>query len=155
MPATVTEGLRLKLVPVIVTVDSHPGVEFAGRVSRVAPYVVDIESQNRTVEIEVEFDGGTAAARLLPGTSADVEVILAVQEDVLRIPFSALLDGDRVLTADDGVIEELSVEVGLRNWDWVEVKSGLNPGQRAVVSLDRAEVVSGAKVTVEEIEYRP
>jgi HlyD family secretion protein len=141
--------------PAKVTVDSHPGREFVGSVSRVAPYVLDIEAQNRTVEIEVELRDVETAATLLPGTSADVEVVLEARDPVLRLPTSALLEGDRVLVADNGRLEERSVEIGLKNWDYAEVTAGLEPGQRVVVSLDRVEVKAGARVEVEEIEYRP
>jgi len=141
--------------PAKVTVDSHAGREFAGSVSRVAPYVLDVEAQNRTVEIEVELADVETAATLLPGTSADVEVVLEARDPVLRLPTSALLEGDRVLVADDGRLEERSVEIGLKNWDYAEVTAGLEPGQRVVVSLDRVEVKAGARVEVEEIEYRP
>jgi HlyD family secretion protein len=133
-----------------VTVDSHPGETFPGHVVRVAPYVVDIESQNRTVEIEVELDDPEVAAKLLPGTSADVEVILEVREDALRIPTSAILQGSRVLVPEDGELVEREIQTGLRNWDYVEVTGGLAEGELVVVSLDREEVKAGAKVRVEE-----
>jgi HlyD family secretion protein len=148
--AAIHAGQRAK-----VTVDSHPGIEFPGSVVRVAPYVIDIEAQNRTVEIEVELDDRELASKLLPGTSADVEVIAEVRDPVLRLPTSALLEGNRVLVASDGWLEELPVEIGIRNWDYAEVTKGLEPGKRVVISLDRVEVRAGARVDVEEIEYRP
>ena len=45
------------------TVDSQPGQVFGARVARVAPYVLDVEAQNRTVEIEVELDDPSARSR--------------------------------------------------------------------------------------------
>jgi len=141
--------------PAKVSVDSHPGASFSGRVVRVAPYVLDLEAQNRTVEIEVEFDDQGVAAKLLPGTSADVEVVLEARDQVLRLPTSALLEGNRTLLARDGRLVEQPVRVGLRNWDWVEVREGLSEGQAVVISLDRVEVKAGARVRVEETEYRP
>jgi HlyD family secretion protein len=148
--ASVRAGQRAK-----VTVDSHPGSEFEGRVVRVAPYVLDIEAQNRTVEIEVEFEDKEFASSLLPGTSADVEVVLQVREDVLRIPTSALLEGRTVLLPDDGTLVEREVEIGLKNWDYAEAKGGLGEGQVVVISLDRADVKAGARVEVEETTVRP
>jgi HlyD family secretion protein len=138
-----------------VTIDSYPGREFPGKVVRVAPYVLDIEAQNRTVEIEVELDDKEIASKLLPGTSADVEVILEVRNQVLRLPTSALLEGNKVLVANDGKLEEQSVEIGLKNWDYAEVVSGLEEGQVVVTSLDRVDVKAGARVELEETEYRP
>jgi HlyD family secretion protein len=138
-----------------VSVDSHPGQEFAARVVRVAPYVLDVEAQNRTVEIELELDDAELAARLLPGTSADVEVVRAVREGVLRVPAPALLAGDRVLLARDGTLVEAVVEIGLKNWDYAEVRAGLEADQLVVISLDRSEVQAGARVEVEETTYQP
>jgi HlyD family secretion protein len=133
-----------------VTVDSHPGAVFPGRVVRIAPYVLDFEAQNRTVEIEVEIDDAELAASLLPGTSADVEVILIVRENVLRIPTTALLEGRSVLLPDDGTLIEQQVEIGLKNWDYAEVLTGLAEGQSVVTSLDRIEVEAGAQIEIEE-----
>ena len=148
--AQVKEGQQVR-----VTVDSHRGQEFPGRVTRVAVFVLDLEAQNRTVEIEVELDDKALASNLLPGTSADVEVILEVRDRVLRLPTSALLEGNRVLLANDGRLVEQSVEIGLKNWDYAEVVSGVEEGHRVVTTLDRVEVKVGARVEVEEIEYRP
>jgi HlyD family secretion protein len=127
-----------------VTLDPFPGQSFAGHVRRVAPFVLDLETQNRTVEIEVELADSTFAATLLPGTSADVEVIIEAVDDVLRIPAACLMEGGRVLLLVDGHLRERSIESGLRNWDWIEVVSGLAPGEQVVSSLGRVEVKAGA-----------
>jgi HlyD family secretion protein len=135
--------------PARITIDSYPGRAFQGRVSRVAPYVLDREEQNRTVEIEVELADLPADVRLLPGTSADVEILLTAKEDALRIPTQALLEGNKVLVVTgEGVLAERRLEIGLKNWDWTEVVSGLRPGDRVVTSLDRPEVKAGAEVRV-------
>lgn len=131
------------------TVDSRPGEVFAASVVRVAPYVLDLEAQNRTIEIEVELDDPAEAAELLPGTSADVEVVLEVRDNVLRVPTSALLQGDRVLVVEDGVLAERSVKLGLRNWRYAELQDGLSEGDEVVVSLDRVGVEAGRRAVIE------
>jgi HlyD family secretion protein len=141
--------------PVKITVDSHRGRSFEGRVVRVAPYVLDLEAQNRTVEIEVEFDDDAFASSLLPGTSADVEVILEIRRDVLRLPTSALLEGRRVLLPENGELVEHEIEIGLKNWDYAEVTKGLEAGQIVVVSLDREEVKAGAQVEFDTDSAEP
>lgn len=133
-----------------ITVDSHPGRAFPGRVVRVAPYVLDVEAQNRTVEVEAEFLDAGVAATLLPGTSADVEVILSVREGVPRIPTAALLEGGKLLVVEGGRLVERAVTAGVRNWDVTEVLSGAAPGELVVTSLDRPEVKAGARVRVSE-----
>ena len=83
------------------------------------------------------------------GYSADVEVILDVRKDVLRVPSSALLQGGRVLLLQDGQLVEQPVKTGLANWEHTEIAQGLQGGERIVTSLDRAGVKAGA-AAVEE-----
>jgi len=110
--------------------------------------VLDIEAQNRTVEIEVEIDDAEFATQLLPGTSADVEVILEVHEDALRIPTPTLLEGSAVLVVENGVLALRDVTVGLRNWNFAEILAGLTTADRVVTTLDRVDVQPGAEVVV-------
>lgn len=132
-------------LPVRVTVDSRPSERFAGRVLRVAPYVVDAETQNRTLEIEVSLDDAKVAESLLPGTSADAEVVLETREDVLRIPTSALLRSEKVLVLEDDELVERTVSLGLRNWQFAQVLEGLDEGELVVVSFDTKEIAAGAR----------
>jgi HlyD family secretion protein len=148
--ARIRPGLTAK-----VTVDSHPGRPFDGRVLRVAPYVLDRLEQNRTVEIEVELLDRAVATTLLPGTSADAEVVLALRPDVPRVPTSALLEGGRVLAVEKGRLVERAVGVGLKNWDFTEITSGLAVGDPVVISFDRPEVRAGARARIESPAPRP
>jgi HlyD family secretion protein len=132
------------------TVDSQPGRIYAARVTRVAPYVLDVEAQNRTVEIEVELEARAVAAGLLPGTSADVEVILAEKADVLRLPTPSILAGDQVLVVENGRLVERKIRTGIRNWDFCEVVDGLQVGDPVVTSLDRPEIKAGASARIVE-----
>jgi HlyD family secretion protein len=134
--------------PARVTLDAYAGRSFAARVTRVAPYVLDVQEQNRTFEIEAELDDGAFARKLLPGASADVEVILASRENVLRIPGYAVLEGGRVLLVENRRLVARPVETGLKNWQFAEVTKGLSAGDAIVVSLDRAEVKEGARVSI-------
>jgi HlyD family secretion protein len=133
-----------------ITLDPYPNRSFKGRVTRVAPYVQDIVEQNRTLEVEVDLDDVEFARTLLPGTSADVEVILRSIENVLRLPTYALLEGDRVLVYDGGRLVSKGVTTGLRNWEYAEVKEGLAEGDPIVVSLDRAEVKEGVRAVIRD-----
>ncbi len=139
--ASIHSGLRA-----LITVDSHDGVTFTGTVARVAPYVLDIEQQNRTVEIEVGFSEAEATKSLRPGTSADVEIVLVTNADVIRLPTRAVYEGKSALVIEDNILVRRELEIGLRNWDWIEVLSGLKPGDRVVDSLDRTGIEAGAEV---------
>jgi HlyD family secretion protein len=148
-PMDEVDSARLKAGQrVRTTIDSYPGKSFPGTVARVAPYVLDIEAQNRTVEIEVALDDQELAATLLPGTSADVEVILETHDDALRLPTATLLEGGAVLVVENGTLVRRELQIGLRNWDFSEILSGLSVADRVVTSLDRIEVQPGAEVVV-------
>jgi len=127
-----------------VTVDSRPDQSFPGVVTRVAPYVLDVLEQNRTVEVEVELDDPHAMKGVLPGTSADVELILERRDDTLRIPASAVAEGGKVLILKDGLLEERTIDVGLRNWRFAEVLGGLEPGEKVVVARNSPDIKAGA-----------
>lgn len=142
--ARVTAGRTVR-----VTMDAFPGKSFGGKVVRVAPYVQDVQEQNRTFEIEVELDDPAFARTLVPGASADVEVILDARDGVLRVPSYALLEGGRLLVVRDGRLVENRVRTGLRNWAFTEVAEGLAAGDLVCVTLDRADIQGGARVRVE------
>ncbi len=139
-----------------ITLDAIKGKTFAGKVKRVAPYVLELEKQARTVEVEVAFDEPPTSENLLVGYSADVEIVHAAHENVLRIPTQALLptqsmqESKRVLFyRPDGLLEERTVATGLANWDHTEIISGLNEGDQIVMSLDQAGVKAGVRVQPE------
>jgi len=136
--------------PVRIRLDAMPKQSFPGRVRRVAPYVLAVEKQARTVDVEADFST-PPKERLLVGYSADVEVVLEHHDAVLRVPTPALLEGGKVLIVnDDGLIEERKVKTGLANWEWTEIVDGLNGGERIVVSLEREGLKVGARVTAKE-----
>jgi len=127
-----------------VTVDSRPDQSFPGVVTRVAPYVLDVLEQNRTVEVEVELDDAQSMVGVLPGTSADVELILDRRDNALRIPASAVAEGGKVLILKDGFLEERTIEVGLRNWRFAEVLGGLESGVKVVIARNSPDIKAGA-----------
>lgn len=129
----------------MVTMDAFPDRQFTGFVRRVAPYVLQVEKQARTVEVEIEIDDPGKSV-LLPGYSADVEVVLSVRENVLSIPTQAIVESRRVFVLDEtqGILEERKIETGVSNWEQTEVLSGIVSGDLVVLSVDRAGVEDGA-----------
>jgi HlyD family secretion protein len=113
-------------------------------VRRVAPYVLDLEKQARTVEVEATLQP-TSDVALLPGYSADLEIVLDERNDVLRIPSRSLLEKQSVYVLNDtGKLERVTIVTGLRNWEYVEVRSGLKAGAAVVTSIDREGLREGA-----------
>ncbi|QEY65610.1 efflux RND transporter periplasmic adaptor subunit [Metapseudomonas lalkuanensis] len=136
-------------MPVRITLDAFRGRSFAGRVSRIAPFVQELEKQARTVDVEVKFEQVPADLMLLSGYSADVEILLAQREQTLRVPTESLLDGGKVLRYDpsNGHLREQKVEIGLANWRWSEVKGGLAAGDRILPSLQHEGLADGSVVS--------
>lgn len=128
-----------------ILLDAFPDQFFPGFVRRVAPYVLDLEKQARTVEIEAEINNPQRYG-LMPGYSADVEVIVDVRDEALRVPTEAVIEDERimVLNTETGRLEERTVEIGLGNWEFTEITDGARNGELVVLSLDRAGVEPGA-----------
>lgn len=134
-----------------ITLDAFPGQVFPAHVRRVAPYVMALEKQARTVDVEANFDRPEDIQQMLVGYSADVEILLDRREDVLRVPTSALLEGSKVLRyqAETGKLEERTLKTGVANWEYTEVLDGLKIGDRIVLSLEREGIKAGALVKPE------
>ncbi|MCY1285540.1 Macrolide export protein MacA [compost metagenome] len=136
-------------MPVRITLDAFRGRSFEGRVSRIAPFVRELEKQARTVDIEVKFERVPRDLMLLSGYSADVEILLAQRAQTLRVPTESLLEGGKVLRYDpsNGHLREQKVEIGLANWRWSEVKGGLAAGDRIIPSLQHEGLADGSAVS--------
>jgi HlyD family secretion protein len=60
------------------------------------------------------------------------------------------MPGNRVLVLPaSGALEERRIEIGLSNWEYTEVKSGIAAGEGVVTSLDREGVKAGARAVTE------
>lgn len=139
-------------MPARISLDAYKKKFFNGEVRRIAPYVLDREKQARTVDIEVNFIKEDDNINMLPGYSADVEIIIDSHTNVIRIPTEALLEGQKVFIyeKDDKTIYKKNVTTGLSNWKYTEILEGLEQGQHIVTSIDRDGVVDGALVKIEE-----
>jgi len=143
-------------MPARISFDAYKKKFFTGKVRRIAPYVLDREKQARTVDIEVNFIQDDNKINMLPGYSADVEIIIDSHSNVLRIPTEALLEGQKVFIydMDSKSIEERQVSTGLSNWKYTEILEGLEIDQQIVTSIDRDGVVDGASVKIEVVKNK-
>ena len=138
-------------MPARISLDSFRDRHYDGKVRRVGVFVLDREKQARTVDVEVEFVNSGDLENLLAGYSADVEIILSLHPDTLRIPTEAILDNDRVFVFSDkeGMIREKKIKPGISNWDFTEILSGLEMNEKVVVNVDQAGVKNGAKAVIQ------
>jgi len=91
-----------------IRVDSYPDKVFEGRVSEIAPSAYAPQrggggqGGDGTITFEVIIEVLGSPTELLPGMSADVDIIVFQQEDVLQLPIEAVIDSE-VLTVKANV----------------------------------------------------
>lgn len=130
-------------LPVTITLDAFRGRQFSGRLTRIAPYVVDLEKQARTVDVDVRFDAVPEDVALLIGYSADVTIILKQLPRVLRIPTEALVADRYVWVLADGRLSRRELQPGIGNFTSTQVKGGLKEGELVVRSPDQPGIAEG------------
>ena len=128
---------------------------FLGNVVR---FSVDVRSDTRTMHTEVDVLNPQRV--LLPGLYAEAELQLDRKDNTPSVPVQALIrEGDKasVLVVNmNGVLEQRSVQVGLQTSNDAEIVSGLEEGERVVVS-DRSGLKAGQKIraqVVAAMEYQ-
>nr|WP_286209054.1 efflux RND transporter periplasmic adaptor subunit [Azospirillum sp. A1-3] len=126
---------------VLINVDALPGRDFEAKITTIEPQV---SADTRAVKVQATMDN--RERQLRPGMFASVRVVLPPQPDTLTVPETAVdytVYGDSVFVAvkkqgQDGkeqmVVERKAVKTGDRLANRVEIRSGLNPGDRVVVS---------------------
>jgi HlyD family secretion protein len=135
-------------MPVNVTLDAFGDRSFNGKVSRISPYIQDEAKQARTVDVDVILDPLPEDVHMLIGYSADIEVITARTENTLRIPTELLLEGSHVMAASNGIATQIEVGVGLSNWTWTEITSGLDNTTQLINEPSQAGLEADTKVKV-------
>jgi HlyD family secretion protein len=138
-------GIQLDM-PVRITLDAFAKKDFAGHVRRIADFVLDVEKQARTVDVEAAFETPDDFKVLLAGYSADIEIVLETRPDVIRVPTEAVIDGRRVYVFSEsaGSVELRTIKPGLSNWDHTEVLEGLATSELVVVNADQEKLHDGA-----------
>jgi membrane fusion protein (multidrug efflux system) len=103
-----------------------------------------IDPSSRSVVVRGEVSN---VNDLLPGTFARVELPLRL-EQALLVPAIAVVPGSdarRVYVEQNGVARAVSVEVGARTNDRIQIIKGLSPGDRVIVS-NLLRLKDGARV---------
>lgn len=144
MPVRVGQRVRI-------TLDAFRGQHFDGHVTRIAPYVMEVEKQARTVDVDVRFDSFPKDVPLLVGYSADIEIILDERASVLRVPTESIMDKRFVyVLGEDGIVHKKEFTPGLANWTSTEVSSGLQVGDKIVLTPDHVGLKDGVSARVED-----
>jgi membrane fusion protein, copper/silver efflux system len=111
---------------------SYPGRPFSGRVTYIDPMLGE---QARTVKARITVPNSDG--RIKPGMYATV-ILNSSTQSALTVPRSAVVQtGERALVFVDlgnGRLNAQTVRLGRTGGDYLEVLSGLTPGQRVVTS---------------------
>lgn len=141
----------------IPAVQSKP---FEGEVYRWANFVNSTKDKDRTSTVEFRLKPESVQNLQIPvGASADIEVIIDKKTNVLTLPTRTLVGrasatGSRsVFILEDGKAKLVPVQVGLGNYDRIEVLSGVDKNATVLVQPDDKELSEGAKVQVEILPW--
>lgn len=121
------------------TVDAYPGKEFSGVVTTISRKAT--VSQNVTY-YPVTIDVANAENLLNPGMVARVSIFVSEKNGVLTLPLSAIRSdktGKYVMVpGPNGQTQNVPVTTGNSGDDRVEILSGLNEGDKVIVSQVKA-----------------
>jgi HlyD family secretion protein len=119
-----------------IILDAFPGEIYLGNVAEIEPAETLIEGVVY-YRVTVVFD--KVDERIKSGMSADLTIETNKKENVLFIPYRAIVfkDGKKIVRVSEGKdVREVEVEIGLRGSEGeVEIVSGLNEGDKVVVFI--------------------
>jgi HlyD family secretion protein len=127
--------------PVEIRLDTYPDTVFQGKILHIGSLAQVKRGQTGTTsgvkvfDVTVQIEGKDP--RLKPGLTANLDIIVEQQQDVISVPLSAVVPhggGHAVFVLDAGKPEERKVVLGPSNAHNVIVREGLRPGE--LVLLD-------------------
>lgn len=137
-------------MPVYFTLLGQPDKRFTGTLRQIKPTPA---TDNNVVLYYALFDVPNPTGELMIDMSAQVYFVLGEAKDVLVVPTAALTDKQNggkpqvtVKVADEsGTLVERPVKVGVRNRVLAEIQSGLEEGDRVVVTAATGNSASGGE----------
>ena len=120
---------------------------------KVARFSVDVTADTRTMHTEVDVLNPSHS--LMPGLYAEATLTLEHRNSALVVPLQAVSQGNDQATIflvdPNDTLQERKIVLGLQTATDAEVLSGLNEGDRVVVS-DRSALKAGMHVKPQEVE---
>ncbi|MFC1715961.1 efflux RND transporter periplasmic adaptor subunit [Candidatus Poribacteria bacterium] len=118
-----------------VSVESLPGEKLEGQITMISPTV---KPMSRTVSVEIVVDN--ASHKLKPGMFARVSIPVEIRENAVVVGRSAVVE-DRIsggkylfVVGDNNTSSKRKVETGIVESNRIEVLSGVQAGEKVVVS---------------------
>lgn len=151
---------RLRLgQPVTVTVDAFPGEKFDGAIRRISPIVSGGKLETRTADVWISFT--KKLAKIKPGMSADVEILITTLQNVLSVPSQTVIEregkkqvyvaaGSPVKPGKAARAKLRPVVTGETNWSFTEISGGLSAGEYVITTPEAEGLKDGGKVRVQQ-----
>ncbi|MBC8471824.1 MAG: efflux RND transporter periplasmic adaptor subunit [Planctomycetes bacterium] len=127
--------------PAKISIAAFPNEVFTGKVLKKAPLADPDRWMNPDLKVyatDVSIDGTNDSIKT--GMSGKVEILIDELDDVLYVPIQSVVTVDEkelCYVKAGGREEKREVETGLFNDDFVEIKSGLNEGEKVLLNPPR------------------
>ncbi|MFD1383376.1 efflux RND transporter periplasmic adaptor subunit [Rhodanobacter aciditrophus] len=148
--AEIKTGAQVKL-----KTDAYPNRSFTARVNAIEPQV---DPETRNIQVQATLDNSDHALR--PGMYVNASLSLNTRKQALLVPNTAIQTSAQGYSAviirgsdprKEGNAEIISVQVGKRIGNQMEVTSGLNAGD-VIVTVGQNRIQPGAEVAVSELK---
>jgi membrane fusion protein (multidrug efflux system) len=131
-----------------ITTVAYPGREFVGKLAFIAP---TINADNRSIALYAEIPNSDGV--LKAGMFVDVMQSLGSEQHALMVPSRALvatMDGQQVYKVVSGKASAITVMIGKRVGDTVQITQGLTAGD-VVITDGQLKVKNGMPVKMKEV----
>jgi RND family efflux transporter MFP subunit len=122
--------------------------KMTGRITFIAPIAV---AKNNIKGFEVKASIQDPSARLRPGMSVNLSVPIDHADDAISVPISAVFKGEgnkKVVYVRNGeATEQREVKVGITNFDYAEIKSGVQEGETIMLVEPRGTAAPPSPAT--------
>ena len=119
-----------------ISCDAFPGKDWTESVQWIAPALTEDDKETANT-FAVRMSLGTEAPPLLLGQQVDVSISLMQRENVLKLPYGAILDtedgGHQIALAKEGYIHLVPVEIGIENLTHVEITADIEANDVVVL----------------------
>lgn len=120
--------------PVTITLDAYPELKFQGNVIEIG---IVPQHQGELVLFPVKIELERPDSRVRTGMSAEANIVVKKAEGVLAVPLDAVVEANGrslVTVVTETGPQPTPVELGISDGLFVEVKRGLNEGDRVLAS---------------------
>jgi len=128
-------------LPVIVLINE---VQLRGHVVNVSPSI-----QNSIISFDIQLDERNNK-QLRPNMKVDVYLVTATRNHIMRVANGPAFKGPElqdIFVLSNGKAERRTVHIGLTNFDYVEIKDGVKPGD-VVINSDMSEYKNSKEISI-------